>query len=116
MELRVLGPTGSQVRGPQRGSGLSCAAAAGRGWPPARSRAPWTCPADFPRAGRQALPLTCCASVLRRSQLAGDLARGVVPEEPADCLGGGGKVPGVLPRLEHLGGRRECGDLAAGLG
>jgi hypothetical protein len=40
----------------------------------------------------------------------------VVSEEPADCFGGGGKVLGVLPRLEQLGDRRECGDLAAGLG
>src|SRR5512146_158253 len=51
-----------------------------------------------------------------RVQLAGDLARGVVSEEPADRFGGGGKVLGVLPRLQQLGGRRECGDLAAGLG
>ena len=34
----------------------------------------------------------------------------------ADCLGGGGKVLGVFPRLEQLGSWRECGDLAAGLG
>ena len=37
-------------------------------------------------------------------------------EEPADRFGGAGKMLGVLPRLEQLGGRRECGDLAAGLG
>jgi len=51
-----------------------------------------------------------------RIKLAGVLARGVVSQEPADRFGGGGKMPGVLPRLEQLGGRRECGDLAAGLG
>jgi hypothetical protein len=37
----------------------------------------------------------------------------VVSEEPADRFGGLGKMLSVLPRL---GGRRECGDLAAGLG
>jgi len=51
-----------------------------------------------------------------RIKLAGVLARGVVSQEPANRLGGDGKMPGVLPRLEQLGGRRECGDLAAGLG
>src|SRR5215472_14108711 len=54
--------------------------------------------------------------LLGRAQLAGDLERGVVSEEPADRFGGGGKMLGVLPRLEQLGGRRECGDLAASLG
>src|SRR5215471_15078952 len=44
------------------------------------------------------------------------LARGVVSQEPADRFGGGGKMLGVLPRLEQLSSRRECGDLAAGLG
>ena len=46
----------------------------------------------------------------------GGLARGVVSEEPADRFGGGGQMPGVLPRLEQLGGRRERGDLATSLG
>src|SRR5690349_21227274 len=44
------------------------------------------------------------------------LTRGVVSEEPADRFGGGGQMLGVFPRLEQLSGRRECGDLAAGLG
>src|SRR5512135_848914 len=54
--------------------------------------------------------------LLGRAQLAGVLARGVVSQEPAGRFGGGGKMSGVLPRLEQLGGWRECGDLAAGLG
>src|ERR1700733_13353561 len=47
---------------------------------------------------------------------ASTLARGVVVEEPADRFDGGGQMLGVLPQLEQLGGRRERGDLAAGLG
>src|SRR5215469_16423962 len=50
-------------------------------------------------------------------KLAADLrARGVVSQEPADRFGRGGKMLGILPRLEQLSGRRECGDLAAGFG
>jgi hypothetical protein len=40
----------------------------------------------------------------------------VVLEESADRFGGDGQMLGVFPRFEELGGRRECGDLAAGLG
>jgi hypothetical protein len=40
----------------------------------------------------------------------------VVLQEPAGRFGGGGQVPGVLPRLEQPGGRPAGGDLAAGPG
>src|SRR5258707_11286209 len=73
-------------------------------------------PTHSPRAERQALQAPAARALLGRVQLAGDLARGVVSEEPADRFAGGGKMFGVLPRLEQLRGRRECGDLAAGLG
>src|SRR5262249_24677622 len=54
--------------------------------------------------------------VTGRAQLAGDLARRVVSEEPADRFGGGGQTRGGLPPLRQFGGRRARGELAAGLG
>src|SRR6516225_5193597 len=69
---------------------------------------------DISRIDSAIYVATWCAT--GRAQLAGDLARRVVSEEPADRFGGGGQPLGVLPRLEQLGGRRERGDLAAGLG
>src|SRR6516225_9159576 len=69
---------------------------------------------DISRIDSAIYVATWCAT--GRAQFAGDLARRVVSEEPADRFGGSGQTLGVLPRLEQLGGRRERGDLAAGLG